>query len=1585
MFLTEPKRQAVLIILVTLLAYGFAARPLDFATDVFIQGNLAYLALEQDGIRILNISDPTNPNQVAYFDTPGSAKSIVALDRYIFVADGSEGLLVLELTPDGNLQQVAKLDTPGNSQDLILRSPFLFLADGKAGIKTYTLSQLPDGINVQASIAFEIGEDITTLSLSNDLLFAGDEKNRAWIISIENPLSPRKLGEFDTKTPIHDLSLTENLLFLAGGKRGLIVLDVQDPTNPVELISLAEYGEIEAVTSRNELVYAASKLEGITVLDFSSPQSPAKLASIPTQGNPSGLFLTDRHLFVADGYDGLQVMDNLVILNPNLIGRTPAKVYPEDVYVNYPFAYIAAGESGLQVIDISNPTAPRQINQLDTPGYAYAVYQSGDLVYLANGTEGLSVVDVSDLNQPLPILETITFEDQVLDVIVQAGFAYLANGASGLRIIDLRDPRIPNLLGWLDTPGNANGLALYANYILLADGGAGLRIIDISNPLAPQETGVFETSGDAQAVALLLQQADLQPQATPDAGSSMPLPENTQEPQAVQTPAAQPFALVADGSGGLVVVDISRPNQPSQTARYESLDSIQDISVQGSLVAAAARDQGVSLLDLSNPAKPVQIALGNTPGDARAVTLQGTLVYTADFSRGLQILDISDLSQPSLIGFRDTPEKVVGLDAVGSIVFAVDGQAGLWVYDASNPASPVEMSFANTPGEPQRIAISGNRAYVADGSRGIQVFDLSNPLKPARIGEFDTPGEAHAVAVVEQLLYVADGLAGLQILDVTDPTNIQLVASLDTPGLAQGIAGTDRHIYIADGDQGLRIVNVSLPFAPVVDSIVREANQARQVQLQGSYAYVADGTNGLRIINIASPVRPQQVGQLSEIGNISDVYLAGGSYAFLSDLTGGIRVVDSSNPGQPVEVGFNALPGSPSEIAAVTVGSGSVYRIYAAYGAGGLNIFESTRAVKVSTLARFETPGTATLDQIRRGMLDLLSGGLGNVSSRVLRTIAQVIFDLAVMGFIGFLLWLRIIAQYVLPIHKWSERREVARRLVSYFYRQHGPAVAVREAKPILREDEEKRRGPGVMRVDLNSAVVLEKSNRQNTLSSSIRIPFWYRIFPHQMEPRHPAVRITGPGIVFTNANEIIRGAVDLRPQLRLRQGIKALTRDGIEVTNNVVTTFTLGQDADVLLVTFEKGVRHASYLRVVAVEEAVAPRYRKMSHARHKKMQRCAPRMARRGITAKRKAMRRLERTEPIGTFTGRKPMRRLLKRANTSFNPPKTARRRPVILHQSFLRIKNLTDELDEIDRREMFEYIQNEMSQTGMKSYVTVEPASRRGTPNKFSPERVFAALTSTAQALDRDDEVKDWTDLPPHIATQFYRDMLAEYEYDQLYEPKDPAKFPLKELKERFRLRMRNLGILSLRYIERVDGKALEKGQKLQPNQLQISAVHPLTSPKLLRTRGIKLISANFSEQKPDESVSKQRIDFWRARWERVANERIGESEKEAAAQQGEVWKLHSGQMVDSLKAIVFNQRYTDEVLTLRLFQALENLASDPETQKLLPGDTVKVIDAVRQWLLSDDKSGGGGVLPGPVPVPPDLPGNPSQGGSPEGES
>jgi hypothetical protein len=171
------------------------------------------------------------------------------------------------------------------------------------------------------------------------------------------------------------------------------------------------------------------------------------------------------------------------------------------------------------------------------------------------------------------------------------------------------------------------------------------------------------------------------------------------------------------------------------------------------------------------------------------------------------------------------------------------------------------------------------------------------------------------------------------------------------------------------------------------------------------------------------------------------------------------------------------------------------------------------------------------------------------------------------------------------PLQSLIEAYRTARHLILYVFGQHGPAISVKDGQKNDSPEEVNRiNQPGVVVVDFNSAVVLEEMNPPPGIAKYSHKAQKNLLEVLLLSDSGPSPRVCGPGIVFTRPRERIRGVVDLRKQFRLEPKVLCYTREGIELYASIFAIFTIGQDPDILQVTYV-GEHRPENLRVVTLE----------------------------------------------------------------------------------------------------------------------------------------------------------------------------------------------------------------------------------------------------------------------------------------------------------------------------------------------------------------------------------------------------------------
>ena len=110
------------------------------AIGVAVSGIYAYVAGVDAGLRVIDVSTPTNPMEVGFFDTPGWAMGVAVSGSNTYVADYDAGLRVIDVSDPSSPAEVGYEDTPGWAWGVAVAGGQAYVADRDAGLGVYDVS-----------------------------------------------------------------------------------------------------------------------------------------------------------------------------------------------------------------------------------------------------------------------------------------------------------------------------------------------------------------------------------------------------------------------------------------------------------------------------------------------------------------------------------------------------------------------------------------------------------------------------------------------------------------------------------------------------------------------------------------------------------------------------------------------------------------------------------------------------------------------------------------------------------------------------------------------------------------------------------------------------------------------------------------------------------------------------------------------------------------------------------------------------------------------------------------------------------------------------------------------------------------------------------------------------------------------------------------------------------------------------------------------------------------------------------------------------------------------------------------------------
>jgi hypothetical protein len=581
----------------------------DYAWDVEVVEDFAYVADMETGVVVVDVTDLENPQEVAVMNTPGSARDMARVGEHLLIADNENRQLVVVSISNPSSPEIAnRVGIPQWANWLVVgvtvSGDYAYVSAG--GVHVVDISDLPNATVVKS---LHSNFAVADIAVDGDRAFVANLDGGFSVVDVSHPPLAAWTARLPMPANARGVAVSGDHAFVALAGAGIQVMDISNPDDPQPVGGVyQDVGDPFRVTVSGDLAYVPDSTKGLYTVDISDPTSLSILGSIGSAGVGRRVFLrrgprgNDAHAFVAMSSAGLQIVDVSNPLMVETVSFLELEHSASGVDLAGDFAYLGNEDGGFLVIDVSDPTSPTLRGSVIT-GLSFQVKVAGGLAYVTDWDNGLFVVDVSDPDLP-QIMGSAAMANGARGIALAEGFAYVGGAESGLQVVNISDPMNPQIVYTVDTPGVSVGVALRDPYVFVGDQIGGLRIFDVGDVTSPQN---------------------------PTPVTNLDLPD-----RARFLTLAGDFAYVGD-TQGLAVVDISDPAVPILAAYLETPGSAMSVKLDGDFAYVADGAAGVLVVDVSDPLQPKVIGNVDTPGWVLTSVLSKDLVFATD-DEGLRIL-----------------------------------------------------------------------------------------------------------------------------------------------------------------------------------------------------------------------------------------------------------------------------------------------------------------------------------------------------------------------------------------------------------------------------------------------------------------------------------------------------------------------------------------------------------------------------------------------------------------------------------------------------------------------------------------------------------------------------------------------------------------------------------------------------------------------------------------------------------------------------------------------------------------------------------------------------------------------------------
>jgi hypothetical protein len=131
------------------------------------------------GLRIIDVSTPSSPVEVGFFDTGGWAWGVAVSGSYAYVADGSDGLRIIDVSTPSSPVEVGFYDTGGESWGVAVSGSYAYVADAWNGLRIIDVSTPSSPVEVGF---FDTGFQAFGVAVSGSYAYVADWADGMYII-----------------------------------------------------------------------------------------------------------------------------------------------------------------------------------------------------------------------------------------------------------------------------------------------------------------------------------------------------------------------------------------------------------------------------------------------------------------------------------------------------------------------------------------------------------------------------------------------------------------------------------------------------------------------------------------------------------------------------------------------------------------------------------------------------------------------------------------------------------------------------------------------------------------------------------------------------------------------------------------------------------------------------------------------------------------------------------------------------------------------------------------------------------------------------------------------------------------------------------------------------------------------------------------------------------------------------------------------------------------------------------------------------------------------------------------------------------
>jgi hypothetical protein len=280
------------------------------ALDVAVSGTILAVADGGEGIRLIDVSDPTNPTARGGWQSLFGWAGGVAVSgdaAYLAMTD----LISVDITDPDAPREAGTLSCH-LAEGVCVQRDRVYVADHREDLVIADISAPGSPLLLSRTSFVEDPLGFHVVRVEGDLAFLLGCDERLFVIDVADPYAPVVLATYPLPFAANWGLAVHHSSVYAMSNGVLHILDMTDPTSPVLRSSLDIQGAMRSLAVDWPFVYAGSYGASepcLAVVDVSDPGAPVVRRRVPLPPSPpDGIAIADGYVYATHGSAGLAVL-----------------------------------------------------------------------------------------------------------------------------------------------------------------------------------------------------------------------------------------------------------------------------------------------------------------------------------------------------------------------------------------------------------------------------------------------------------------------------------------------------------------------------------------------------------------------------------------------------------------------------------------------------------------------------------------------------------------------------------------------------------------------------------------------------------------------------------------------------------------------------------------------------------------------------------------------------------------------------------------------------------------------------------------------------------------------------------------------------------------------------------------------------------------------------------------------------------------------------------------------------------------------------------------------------------------------------